>query len=426
MELTKRKFDYKWVIFVLCFFMNFVCLGFCSSNKGLYLSAITEALGIKRSLFSINDSCRFVSTALINLFFGTLIYRFGFRKMAAFGFSCLVASSLIYSISNNIWGFYLGGILLGFGASFTTTTMTGSLIRRWFKTDIGKYTGIVFAANGIGGALAAQIISPLIYHETNPFGYRISYRLVALVTLITGIAVILLLREHPKDEEGSTIVKKRSSRGRSWEGLPFDTLRKRPYFYVIALCTLMTGFILQGIGGVYAAHFKDVGIDAGYLATIASIYSLTLTISKILVGFVYDKKGLRFILLMCHGATVIAFALLLLVSNTLSGKIMAVIFSLLYALAIPLETLVIPLVVNDAFGSTAYDKVLGIMTAMNYTGYALGTPLINLCYDSYGTYTPIFVAFIVLMPLIALTIQLALRGVQKDKQALESSKAICE
>lgn len=51
-----KKIDYKWVIVTLSFTMVFVCLGFCSSNKGIYLSAITEAFGIKRSLFSINDS----------------------------------------------------------------------------------------------------------------------------------------------------------------------------------------------------------------------------------------------------------------------------------------------------------------------------------------------------------------------------------
>ena len=78
---TKRRFDYKWVILALSFMMVFVCLGFCSANKGLYLAAITEALGIKRSLFSINDSCRFITTAIINLFFGSLISRFGIRKM---------------------------------------------------------------------------------------------------------------------------------------------------------------------------------------------------------------------------------------------------------------------------------------------------------------------------------------------------------
>ena len=103
----KWKFDYKWVILFLCFLMNFVCLGFCSSNKGLYLTAITEALDIERSLFSINDSCRFIATAVINLFFGSLIMRFGFRKMAAFGFLCLIGSMVTYILADNIFVFYI-------------------------------------------------------------------------------------------------------------------------------------------------------------------------------------------------------------------------------------------------------------------------------------------------------------------------------
>ena len=41
----KNKPEYKWVILFTCCLMVLVCLGFCSSNKGLYLSAITEALG---------------------------------------------------------------------------------------------------------------------------------------------------------------------------------------------------------------------------------------------------------------------------------------------------------------------------------------------------------------------------------------------
>ena len=76
----KKKLDYQWVIVVTCFIMEFVALGFCSSNKSLYVGAITEALGIKRSLFSINDSCRYVSTAIVNLFFGTLIAKFEAAK----------------------------------------------------------------------------------------------------------------------------------------------------------------------------------------------------------------------------------------------------------------------------------------------------------------------------------------------------------
>lgn len=46
----KKKFDPKWLTIGACFLMVFVCLGFCSSSKSIYLAAITEALGIKRSL----------------------------------------------------------------------------------------------------------------------------------------------------------------------------------------------------------------------------------------------------------------------------------------------------------------------------------------------------------------------------------------
>ena len=77
---------YKWVVAAACFLMIFVGLGFCSSNKSMYLSAITQALGIKRSLFSLNDSFRFISTAIVNLFFGALIAKFGARRLVGMRF----------------------------------------------------------------------------------------------------------------------------------------------------------------------------------------------------------------------------------------------------------------------------------------------------------------------------------------------------
>ena len=46
----RKSPNYKWVILVACFMMEFVCLGFCCSNPGLYTTAVTEALNIPRSL----------------------------------------------------------------------------------------------------------------------------------------------------------------------------------------------------------------------------------------------------------------------------------------------------------------------------------------------------------------------------------------
>ena len=411
MNFTKRKLDYKWVILACAFTMVFICLGFCSGNKGMYLTAITEALGIKRSLFSINDSCRFISTAIINLFFGSLVARFGIRKMVGFGFAALIASMLIYAFAENIFVFYIGGTLLGIGLAFTTTTIAGSVVRRWFKKDVGRYTGIVFAANGIGSAMAAQIISPIINDESNPFGYRNSYLLMTAVLLVAGVLVVSLLREWPQNEEMVKVDQpKKKARGVTWRGTPYDTVKRRPYFWLSAICVFLTGFVLQGISSVYIAHMKDVGIDAGYIATVASVYALALTGSKLLVGLLYDRFGLRVILIVCELSAVVAYALLAFLDTSAVGLVLAMIFGILYAVALPLETLVIPLITNDLFGAASYDKILGIMTAMNYTGYALGNPLVNLSYDIFGTYKPVLLFFSALMIPICIVFQFVVRA----------------
>ena len=411
---TKNKLDYKWIILGICFSMTFVCLGFCSSNKGLYLTAITDALDIKRSLFSINDSCRFIASAIINLFFGALVERFGVRKMTGFGFVSLIASTLIYAYATNIFVFYIGGTLLGIGLAFTTTTMASSVIRRWFKKDIGKYTGIVFAANGIGGAVAAQIASPMINEEGNPFGYRTSYLVVALILLVVGVLAVVLLRERPQNEipAVSTTTKKKVS-NETFYGIEYEQAKKRPYFYFSAIMVLLTGFILQGITGVYAAHMKDVGLGAGYIATVVSVFSLSLTASKLVVGALYDHFGLRIILILCQGSTVLAFLAMVFLSPSSSGMVLAMVFAVFYALALPLETLVIPLIVNDIFGVASYDKILGIFCAMNYTGYALGAPIVNLCYDVFGSYKPILLTFSLLMIPICIGFQLVIKAAKK-------------
>lgn len=414
----KGKLDYKWVILFTCCLMVFVCLGFCSSNKGLYLSAITNALGIKRSLFSINNTCRFVATAITNLFFGALISRFGVRKMTAFGFAALIAATLAYTFAENIFGFYIGGTLLGIGFSFTTITMASSIIRQWFHKDIGIYTGIVFAANGIGGALAAQIAAPLINEPGNPFGYRNSYLLVAGILLAAGIVVVLLLREPP---EGSTAAKKKA-RGTAWAGIPYEEAKKLPYFYLTAGIILMTGFILQSIATVYAAHVQDVGLGADFAATIVSVFALAMTVTKILIGVLYDRFGLRLMCALCQLATSASFFLMAFLDASDAGRVCAILFALLFAIAIPLETLAVPLIVNDLFGAASYGKILGIFVAMNYVGYAIGSPVVNLGYDIIGSYSPIFLVFGILMLPTCFLFQKIIIAAQKEKLRIAAAQ----
>ena len=146
-NLRTKKFDYKWVIVAISFLMVCVSLGFCSSTKSLFLGTVTEYLGVDRGVFSINDSCRYIATAVLNLFFGVMVAKFGPKKLILAGIFCLIGAMVVYATATNIILFYLGGTLLGIGFSWTSTTMVGYVVNIWCKENKGTIMGAILASN---------------------------------------------------------------------------------------------------------------------------------------------------------------------------------------------------------------------------------------------------------------------------------------
>lgn len=403
----KKKLDYKWAVAGICFMMVFAALGLCSSNKSLYLGAITEALGVPRSAFSFNDTCRYVTQVVINMFFGVLVNKLGTKKLMCGGFLCLLASCLIYALATNIFVFYIGGVFLGLGLSWTTTTMVGFVIGKWFKEKKGTVMGAVLAANGVGAAISAQIVTPIIYGST--FGYRTAYFIAAGVALFVFVLILIFYRE----KEDDTPYEKKGRTGT--EGPSFAEVIKTPCFYAAAVCIFFTGAILQGINGIVATYMKDVGLEQGYLATILSLQSLTLTGSKFFAGFMYDKKGLRFSVAICDISAVIVMAALAMISTSPVGRALALSYALFASVALPLETVMIPIFSGDLFGDRAYNQILGIFVSINYAGFALGTPIMNLCFDIVGSYRPMFAVCAGIMIVVTVAFQFVITASKKVK-----------
>ena len=418
----KQRENYRWWIVAASFIMVFTCLGFCSTTKSLYLAAITEALSLERGLFSINDSIRFLTTAALNLFFGTLVARFGPRKLVTAGFCSLIASVLVYSVAENIFVFYIGGALLGMGLAWTTTTMVGYMINAWCREHKGTIMGAVLAANGLGGALAAQIVSPIIYGSEDGFGYRTAYRVTALILLSVGLIVCLIYRDKAADGQIAAVAEKKA-RGESWSGLSFEEAIHRRFFYVAAVCVFATGMALQSIGGISSAHFRDVGFDAGFVATVVSVHAIILAAFKFLTGICYDRIGLAKTMLICSAAAVVMALLLAFAHTGSSGRVMAFAYAFFSSMALPLETVMLPLITGELFGRKSYAKLMGVLVSVNTFGYAVGAPLSNACFDLTGSYKSIILIQGGLMVLIAVTFQFVIRAARRVRREIEEQSA---
>lgn len=423
MEPAKRpqRFHYAWIIFAVSFLSVFTALGFCSSPKSLFLAAITEDLNIPRSLFSIGNSCRFITTAVINLFFGKLVAKFGPRKLIAAGFTCLTLSNLIGAVSNGVFGFYVSNVFLGLGLAWSTTSIVGIVVEKWFTSSKGTIMGFILAANGLGGAISSQILSRIIYADAD--GWRVAYMVAAAIMVVVGLLIVLLMRNSPEDINthalGDGTVSKKKQRGREWVGIDTKEAVRKPYFYVCLICVFLTGMILQSASGVSSAHMKDQGLSTEAIANAMSIGSLVLMVSKMSTGACFDRFGLRVTMIFCDICAIVAVAMLAFVNSSAT----AIVFKIVDSLGLPLETIMLPLITKECFGQKSFAFLMGLMVSVNTLGYSVGSPLMNLIYDITGTYSNGLIFMACFMAAVAVAMQFVITAAHKERVRVENAAA---
>lgn len=427
---SNRKLDYKWVVVGVCFLTTMITLGFCSSPGSLYLDVVPEVIGVSRTAFSLMNTFRFVANAIVNLFFGFLVHKFGTKKLMCAGILCLAGAMALSATATNIYMFYLAGMLLGIGFSWTGTTMMGCVINKWCKENRGTIMGAVLAANGIGGAIAVSWLGTVI--EKGGAHYKNAYFIAGAAALIAGVFILIFMREQPKNyNKELPVLHKKKGRGRAWVGIDFAKAKTMKLFYLAAICIFLTGFCLQGVSGIAKAHMKDVGLDPQYIIFVMGFHSIALAGFKFLTGVLYDKCGLRITTSICSLAGAVVMFLLAIITNTPAGMVIAVIYSIFSSLALPLETIMLPIYASDLFGERSYEKILGIFVSINVTGYAVGGPVVNMFHDIPalgGSYRPILFVCCGIMVLVTVLMQLVTAKMDKIKKVIieENEKAIAE
>ena len=177
--------------------------------------------------------------------------------------------------------------------------------------------------------------------------------------------------------------------------------------------------MLFQIYGVGAPLLEDAGLDPDYVSLILSVSSIVLTFFKFGVGFVYDKKGLRTTSNICFGASIVVVLLLVNVNDTNVGRILAMLYGVAISLAMPLETVMLPIYAADLFGEDSYNKIQGIFSSVNTAGFALGAPLANLCYDLTGNYNGALYIGGILITVAMIAMQFVIAAAHREQKKIE-------
>ena len=382
---------YRWVTAAVCFMFMFVAMGLGNAPNGQYLTPVTEALGFSRADFSMTFSMRYVCKMFSNLLWAFIFARLGARGISTLGFVCLAGAFFMFSAGSSLFTFFAGGALQGIALALCTNATCAWLVDNWFDRTRGTVLGVVYAASGIGGGVGNFLVAGWIA----AYGWRYSYRLTAVLILVLGTALSMLVRTRKKDAQSASDDRKKNVS--SWRGVPMEVLKRQPYFYVLFVLVFVMGWLCNPVYTAAPAHLVDRGFDPVFAGQMTGLMFIILGFTKVLYGMMYDRWGLRPVFLLCCASGIAS----MLVLARAGSRIDAVFFAVLLGFAMPVETIIVPLLVSDLLGSQVYTALVGIFFAVMAGGIAAGNPLINFGCALAGSYTPVLEIYAVLFAVCA-------------------------
>ena len=196
---SKPKLFYGWYIVGTGFLTNIASAFALASTLSIFLKPLTAELGISRGVFSLLRSGEGIIGALIAPFIGTLVDRHGGRGLIAIGTAIVAVGYLMLGHVETFTQFALVRLsLVTVGDAMMGSMVVNIVIAQWFLRRRGR----AFAISRMGVGFA-KVCMPIVAASLIVwFGWRQTWMVFGLVTLILGVVPSLLFIRRSPEEMG--------------------------------------------------------------------------------------------------------------------------------------------------------------------------------------------------------------------------------
>ncbi len=342
-------------------------------------------------------------TMVSALVVGTVFNKFSMRLAMPVYAICLTGGFFLYSTVNSLAQLYILSALVGFGRGGVAVVPCGLLMNNWFKEKRGFATGIALAGSTAGGFVFVRIANAIIAS----MDWRRAYMVLGVMAAVLIIpTVIFVIREKPEDKGlrpyGATDEDTASAVKAEFTGISRKKFLKTSAFWMLGITFFLISAINMGLQNNVSIYLTmQKGQTRELAADVASILLLSQVVGKILLGSIYDKKGVKF-----GSAYGCAVFLLSIVTIMLAGnKAFAIIFGVIVGLALSMTTCTPPLLTSLAVGRREYSSIYGLLNAFATAGVALGPVIAGFIYDHTESYDLAWIIFaVVAVVILVLTI----------------------
>jgi len=343
------------------------------------LPAVQAEFGVDRGAASFPYTMTLIGFGFGGVLAGRIADRYGVMLPVIYGAIALGLGYIATGYTQNLWQFALAhGLLIGF---FGTATMFAPLladITHWFD----KRRGIALAICASGNYLSGTIWPPILQSSIDAYGWRFTHLVLGIFCTVTLLLLAPLLQRRPPHQAPTAV-----SGNVTQEPSP-ALLRMRPMtLQVLLIFAGLACCVAMSMPQVHiVAYCADLGFGAQRGAEMLSLMLGFGVLSRIISGFISDKIGGLYTLLL--GSTLQGIALLLYIpfDGLASLYVVSALFGFFQGGIVPSYALI----VREYFPSKEAGARVGIVLMATLFGMALGGWLSGVIYDFTGSYRAAF------------------------------------
>lgn len=414
--MKEKKIFYGWIVVLGCVCITATVVPMVMSLANVYLLSVTEDMAISRSAFTLVNTI----TQSMGIIFSPIVAKKlatgDLKKIQTIALIAFVGAYFSFSFATAVWQLYLLAIVLGIAYTSSTLIPVSMMITNWFEEKRGLAMSIAMAGIGLGGF----IFSPVLSYLLTTFGWRASYRIMAVLLLAITIPISLfVLKKSPSEmglqAYGATKKAEQMTHEEKESALTVNQLIRQPVFLMLVFGIFCNGLLNSGSLGQFPPALEEMhGVVVK--SSIISLYSLVGIFGKLILGWIDDRFGTVKSAIFGCGFMTLAFILLL------NGHqlVMIYLMAFCFGLGTPIGTVSPPLITARIYGRKHYAEVYGIISSISQVGLTLGSLIIASIYDKTGSYQNGWKLLIVLTIITMITWILSMRMPRKRGQLLET------
>ena len=299
-----HKLFYGWWIVGAAILVNYAYAVQFNSNFGVYVYTMGADMGWGRTALAGVQSLGRVPEALAAMLLGPVVDRHGARWLIGIGAVVVAASYLALATMQDLWQLYLyRGVIMSVGAvamgGFLTVTVSN-----WFVAKRARALGIA----GTGMSLGTATLPLGTAFVIDQWGWRFSWVVQAVLTLLLAIPAVVWLRRRPEDvglrpdgfsDPDSTQHPDERQRNRQAELLAADVVWTRrqvlrtPTFWFTAIAYGVSAMALTATNLHIIPFLQDLGYPIALAAGAVGLRAVVVLIGQPIWGLAIEQAPLQ-------------------------------------------------------------------------------------------------------------------------------------